>query len=161
MVIPCLVGLCMFCKTQACFQRLHKPCEHSATDFLLPFRLSVFEVLSWHTWKSTFPICVPIPLTTFAIRSNNISSILYPLQNKFLHFPSHSGYRSHLLSLQITVSHKEGIWEVAYLQQTPKSPLHLLFSQGIIQKEKLAYVRGKKVLEITHFNPAEGLSKLI
>lgn len=90
-------------------------------------------------WKG-----VPIPLTTFAIRSNNISSILYPLRNKFLHLPSHSGYRSHLLCLQIIINHKEGIWEAAYLQQTPKSPLHLPFSQGIIQKEKLAYVLDKK-----------------
>lgn len=56
---------------------------------------------------------------------------------------------------------KEGVWEAAYLQQTSKSPLHLPFSQEIIQKEKLAYVQGKKVLKITHFNSAEGLSNLI
>lgn len=39
----------------------------------------------------------------FIISSNNISPVIYPLQNKLLHFPSHSGYRSHLqISLQIT-----------------------------------------------------------
>lgn len=60
----------------------------------------------------TFPTCVPMKVVSgmatpfhgegFIISSNNISPVIYPLQNKFFHFPSHSGYGSHLQILQIT-----------------------------------------------------------
>lgn len=151
MVIPCLVGLCMFCKRQACSKGCPSPLSMQPrilcclSDCLcLRFYLNTPEKAPS---PFVFPWNVPIPLATFAIRNNNISSVLYPLQTKFLHFPSHSGGTQVPLTLLINhnKSQRRDLGSGLFIEDTKKPSSPSIFSRNYPEGKSSIYA-GQKFL---------------